>query len=153
MIFSGADATGFKEDARLTPMWFWTLSTGSVDNTSDNEETEAEEEDDEETSSKSSKTTGYVLEFDAARKIAQGLGAHLQNLNRLVEVKGDKARLLPVSERTDYLFGKEEAQAPTKRKNKDVKQLSLFDMAGNNEDEDNDWGEKTVPPLGNTIRE
>ncbi|NJM68837.1 MAG: DUF1156 domain-containing protein [Scytonema sp. RU_4_4] len=151
MIFSGADATGFEEDARLTAMWLWTLSTGSIDNTSDSNETEAEDEDDEETSSKSSKTTGYVLEFDAARKIAQGLGAHLENLNRLVEVKGDKARLLPVSERTHYLFGKDEAQAPTKRKKKDVKQLSLFDIAGSIEDEDNDWGEKTVPPLGNTV--
>jgi putative DNA methylase len=27
MIFSGADATGFEEDARLTAMWLWTLST------------------------------------------------------------------------------------------------------------------------------
>lgn len=150
MIFSGADATGFEEDARLTAMWFWTLSTGSTDHTNDSSETEADDEDDEETSSKSSKTSGYVLEFDAARKIAQGLGAHLENLNRLVEVKGDKARLLPVSERTHYLFGKEEAQAPSKRKKKDVKQLSLFDIAGSNEDEDNDWGEKNVPQLGNT---
>jgi putative DNA methylase len=151
MIFSGADATGFEEDARLTAMWFWTLSSGSTDNTNDSSETETEaEDDDEETSSKSSKTSGYILEFDAARKIAQGLGAHLENLNRLVEVKGDKARLLPVSERTQYLFGKEEAQAPTKRKKKEVKQLSIFDIAGSNEDEDNDWGEKTVPPLGNT---
>ncbi len=150
MIFSGADATGFEEDARLTAMWFWTLSTGSTDNTNDSSEIETEDEDDEESSSKSSKTTGYVLEFDAARKIAQGLGAHLGNLNRLVEFKGDKARLLPVSERTHYLFGKDEAQAPTKRKKKDVKQLSLFDIAGSNEDEDNDWGEKNLPQLGNT---
>ena len=29
MIFEGADATGFEEDARLTAMWLWTLSTGS----------------------------------------------------------------------------------------------------------------------------
>ena len=28
MIFAGADATGFEEDARLTAMWLWTLSTG-----------------------------------------------------------------------------------------------------------------------------
>jgi len=84
MIFSGADATGFEEDARLTTMWFWTLSTSSIDNTSNSDETDVEE-DDEETPSKSSKTSGYVLEFDAARKIAQGLGAHLENLNRLVE--------------------------------------------------------------------
>jgi hypothetical protein len=27
MIFAGADATGLEEDARLTAMWLWTLST------------------------------------------------------------------------------------------------------------------------------
>ena len=32
MIFEGADATGFEEDARLTAMWLWTLSTGSNGN-------------------------------------------------------------------------------------------------------------------------
>ena len=26
MIFTGADATGFEADARLTAMWLWTLS-------------------------------------------------------------------------------------------------------------------------------
>ena len=25
MIFEGADATGFEEDARLTAIWLWTL--------------------------------------------------------------------------------------------------------------------------------
>ena len=28
MVFKGADASGFEEDARLTAMWLWTLSTG-----------------------------------------------------------------------------------------------------------------------------
>jgi putative DNA methylase len=28
MIFAGADTTGFEEDARLTAMWLWTLSSG-----------------------------------------------------------------------------------------------------------------------------
>ena len=27
MIFEGADASGFEEDARLTAMWLWTLHT------------------------------------------------------------------------------------------------------------------------------
>ena len=39
-----------------------------------------------------------MLEFDAARKIAQGLGIHLEKSPSIVEVKGDKARLLPVAE-------------------------------------------------------
>ena len=154
MIFSNADTTSFEEDARLTAMWLWTLSTGSTDNNSS--ESETDDEDDEETSSKTSKTGGYVLEFDAARKIAQGLGAHLEQLTRLVEVKGSTAKLLPVSERTQYLFGKEEAQTPSKTKgkkgkNKEPEQLNLFAVLGITEtEEDTDWGEKTVPQLGNT---
>ncbi len=76
MIFSDADATGFEEDARLTAMWLWTLSTGAVNGESGVEAAEEEsDDDDEESSGKSSKVSGYVLEFDAARKIAQGLGA------------------------------------------------------------------------------
>ena len=39
---------------------------------------------------------GFVLEYDAARKIAQGLGAHLEDLTSVVEVSGETARLLPV---------------------------------------------------------
>jgi adenine-specific DNA methylase len=30
MIFSGADATGMEEDARLTAMWLWTVAGGST---------------------------------------------------------------------------------------------------------------------------
>ncbi len=29
MVFKGADASGFEEDARLTAMWLWTLSAGA----------------------------------------------------------------------------------------------------------------------------
>ena len=65
-----------------------------------------------EESRKAAMLGGYLLEYDAARKIAQGLGAHLERLTSLVEVKGDKARLLPVSERTRHLFGKDEGKAP-----------------------------------------
>ncbi|MBO1062705.1 MAG: DUF1156 domain-containing protein [Aphanizomenon flos-aquae CP01] len=154
MIFDHADTTSFEEDARLTAMWLWTLSTGSTDNNSS--ETETDDEDDDETSSKTTKTGGYTLEFDAARKIAQGLGAHLEQLTRLVEVKGSTAKLLAVSERTKYLFGKEEAQTPSKTKGKKGKkkepeQLNLFPVLGITETEDDtDWGEKTVPQLGNT---
>lgn len=154
MIFSNADTTSFEADARLTAMWLWTLSTGNIDN-NDTSEPEPDDEDDE-TSSKTSKTGGFVLEFDAARKIAQGLGAHLEQLTRLVEVKGSTARLLPVSERTSYLFGKEESQTPSqtkgkKGKKKETEQLNLFAVLGIPEtEEDTDWGEKNVPQLGNT---
>ena len=71
-----------------------------------------------EVSGKGGKMTGFVLEYDAARKIAQGLGAHLESLTALVEVKGDKARLLPVSERTSYLFGQGVSTAAGKGRKK-----------------------------------
>ena len=132
MIFKDADAAGLEPDARLTAMWLWTLGTASPDingkvaaeeGTDDDTDTEGEE------GEKPSKISGFVLEFDAARKIAQGLGIHLDKSPSIVEVKGDKARLLPVAERTKYLFGKEAVDAPTtkkKPKKKDT-QLTLFE--------------------------
>jgi putative DNA methylase len=150
MIFEGAETTGFEEDARLTAMWLWTLSTGATNGNGDSTyeaETKDEEEDEEKPSSKT-KLSGYTLEYDAARKIAQGLGAHLEKLQSLVEVKGDKARLLPVAERTRALFGKDEATAPKAKKRK-KEQLSMFAEIEEAE-ESGTWGAKNVPQLGNT---
>lgn len=154
MIFAGArdaDVSGFEADARLTAMWLWTLSAG-VTTDADESVAEAQEEaeDDEETPGKSSKSSGFTLEYDAARKIAQGLGAHLEELTQLVEVKGDKARLLPVAERTKYLFGKEEAQAPRRGKKRE-KQAQLFDTLDDVEVEMGGWGDKSTPQLGDTV--
>jgi putative DNA methylase len=149
MIFEGGDATGFEEDARLTAMWLWTLSTGPNENGVVSSDDDGSEED-EESFTKKAKMSGFVLEFDAARKIAQGLGAHLEQLNTLVEIDGDKARLLPVSERARHLFGKDEGAPPTKRKGK-PKQLSLLDVIGEADESDGDWGEKTGSRFGNTV--
>jgi len=107
MIFSGADTAAFEEDARLTAMWLWTLKTGDADGASGNGEEDANPGDDAESGGKKAKTGGFVLEYDAARKIAQGLGAHLEVLSSLVEVTGETARMLPVAERAAFLFGKE----------------------------------------------
>jgi adenine-specific DNA methylase len=85
MIFDGVETTGLEEDARLTAMWLWTLSTGGNGSTEPSPEGE-EEDDDEESSSKPGSSGGYVLEYDAARKIAQGLGAHLEQLTSIIEV-------------------------------------------------------------------
>lgn len=113
MVFAGANTSDFAADARLTAMWLWTLT---------NDEAEAG-------SGQVVASSGYTLEYDAARKIAQGLGAHLEQLGHLVEVKGSSARLLPVSERTRYLFGQENLKAPTRRKAEPgAKQLSLLDQ-------------------------
>ncbi len=149
MIFEGADATGFEEDARLTAMWLWTLSTGTNGKGPATEASEVDEEE-EEAGTKKAKLSGYMLEYDAARKIAQGLGAHLERLTSLVEVSGETARLLPASERARHLFGKDEGAAPTKRKAK-PKQLSLLDELGEMEEESGGWGEKSAPKAGNTV--
>lgn len=84
---------------------------------------EAVEEEDEKAPSKS-KLSGFILEFDAARKIAQGLGVRLENLPGMVEIKGDKARLLPVSERAPYLLG-QEVLPVRKHKRDKTKQITL----------------------------
>jgi adenine-specific DNA methylase len=166
-IFKDADASGFEEDARLTAMWLWTLNAGAVVPTDgaeavpDADEAVAADdtdgEEDEEEGGGKKKSGGYVLEFDAARKIAQGLGAHLEQLAGVIEVKGDKARLLGVAERTRRLFGKDEADAPGngkaggKRKKKN-QQMSLFapEDLGQLEADAGGWGEKSVPALGAT---
>lgn len=121
MIFKDADAAGLEPDARLTAMWLWTLG-GMETNGNGKQETDGNGE-------KVLASTGYTLEFDAARKIAQGLGIHLEKSESIVEVKGDKARLLPVSERARFLFGKDDGSAVTarSRKKKSRKQLSLFE--------------------------
>lgn len=113
-IFKDADTTGFEEDARLTAMWLSTLNAGTANleqagDARDSEADDSPDEGEDEKSSVKGKPSGYILEFDAARKIAQGLGAHLEQMTDVVEVKGDKARLLSVGERTRKLFGKDEA--------------------------------------------
>lgn len=131
MIFKDADAAGLEPDARLTAMWLWTLGGGKPQASGEGEDGEEAENDEEEetTSKKGSKVAGFVLEFDAARKIAQGLGIHLEKSESIVEVKGESARLLPVSERTRHLFGKdaEEDTAKTRKAKKKAKQGSLFE--------------------------
>lgn len=148
MIFAGADASGFDPDARLTAMWFWTLSTGVPAEDANGEDGDEEGGEGEE-AERPAKVSGFVLEYDAARKIAQGLGAHLEQLTSVFEVKGDKARLLPVSERARHLFGKDEGRAPARR-GKAVKQKTLFDEADGEDGEEN-WGELNVSQAGATV--
>ena len=134
MVFEGADASGFEEDARLTAMWLWTITAS---NGSGNDEDQ----------SKQVRSSGYSLEFDAARKIAQGLGAHMDGLPHLVEIKGNRAKLLAVAERTKHLFGKEEA--PSLRKRKTAQQADLFAELEEVEEEI-DWGVASVHKAGET---
>lgn len=128
MIFKGADASGFEEDARLTAMWLWTLHTTA------NGDAEIDIDD------KGKALRGYSLEYDAARKIAQGLGVHLEDLHHLVETKGEIATLLSAAARTKYLFGSTSPSGP-KRRPKKKEQLTLnFTREIEELDEENaDW--------------
>jgi adenine-specific DNA methylase len=149
MVFAGADASGFEEDARVTAIWLWTLFAGK----NVNGDTEPEEADEEE-SSEATKAApqGYVLEYDAARKIAQGLGAHLESLPSLVEIKGDTARLLSVAERTRRLFGKESGETSMTTRRKKSAQLQLGFIAELEEiEQSSGWGTKGAPTLGVTV--
>lgn len=141
MIFEGADASGFEEDARLTAMWLWTLRTAAENGDKDDDAGEAKS------------IVGYDLEYDAARKIAQGLGAHLENLGHLVKVKGDTATLLSAGARTRYLFGKDAGEAPKGRKRKKIKQQK-FDFMGELkeiEEESGDWAGDLSGRAGSTV--
>jgi hypothetical protein len=142
LIFQDADAAGLEPDARLTAMWLWTLG-GRKDEgermkdeikdeggrIKDEEDEDNEAGDDDESRSFRLPPSSFILEFDAARKIAQGLGVHLEQCQSLVEVKGDKARLLAVAERTRYLFGKDgnsTSASGAKKARKTKQQLRLF---------------------------
>jgi len=150
MVFRDADASGFEPDARLTAMWLWTLKSSETNGTTSGEDDDEEAEEMEE-QSKKPKNGGFVLEYDAARKIAQGLGADLGGLQHLVEVSGDEARLLPVVERTKHLFGKDEAEAPRANRKKKSVQMDMFAALTESEDVEAIWKDKTVQRTGDTI--
>jgi putative DNA methylase len=158
LIFKDANAAGLEPDARLTAMWLWTLGgaskNGNEQSGSDDEQ-DSDGGDDENASSatgKSKLSGGFLLEYDAARKIAQGLGVHLEQSETLVEVKGDKARLLPVSERTQYLFGKgTKASESNIGRKKKVKQQMLFDQLDEVDAAESGWTDLKGPTAGNTV--
>jgi len=112
LIFQGAETQGLEADARLTAMWLWTISAGGDHPSEEDEGTEIV-------------STGFNLEFDAARKIAQGLGAHLEKMPNIVEIKGNNARLLPVSERVSYIFQTDQKMRKDTQEEK-IKQSTLF---------------------------
>ena len=149
LVFKDADTAGFEPDARLTAMWLWTLKGGeSTTEGTENPEQEGET-DDGETGKAGYAKGGFVLEYDAARKIAQGLGAHLEDLHSLVEVSGETARLLPVAERARSLFGKDEGKAAPVRRKREP-QLELFRARPEGVATEPDFGETKVESVGKT---
>ena len=154
MIFKDPDTAGLEPDARLTAMWLWTLGASSGNASADDSE-ESEEEDADGESSKAAKVSGFTLEFDAARKIAQGLGVHLEKSPSVVEVKGDTAKLLSVAERVKYLFGKDAettVTGKTPRKKKQPVQQSLFaELQAAESAAQTEWGDVQGPKPGITV--
>lgn len=126
MIFEDADTSGLEPDARLTAMWLWTLAgTRATEETAtDVDPQESETNDIEEVES----AGRYVLEFDAARKIAQGLGARLDELATLVAVSGPTARLLAVSERAGVLLAGDASPKPLTRRSRGDRQSEMFSV-------------------------
>lgn len=146
-IFAGVNTEGFEPDARLTAMWLWTLSAPQANGDDGAHEDESDGEDDPRAPAKKTAKGGFVLEYDTARKIAQGLGAHLEKLDSLIEISGDKARLLPVSERTQYLFGNDQVPAPVGKKKS---QMDLFTELSKSDDAESAWSETIVASAGET---
>jgi len=126
MLFEDAETQGFEEDARVTAIWLWTLASEPMSGSSISVN---EEDDEDEEAEKSGKAKGgFTLDSDTANRIAQSLGADIHALADIIEVKGDKSRLLSVRERAEKLFKKQEKagkQAAKKKKNDD--QMTLFD--------------------------
>ena len=155
-LITGSDLSTLESDARITAMWLWTLNS-SASGTDGGDDGDGEDAaDEEESGGKASAKGGFGLEYDAARKIAQGLGASLEDMKAVVEVKGDQARLLPVAERTAYLFGKDQASAPDQTgrgKKKKAAQMDLFaELTGAEATEaESVWEEKTVSKPGATV--
>lgn len=150
MVLQDADTAGLEPDARLTAIWLWTLSDSSCSAPSENEQEELTAEADEEGGVPSKKLSGFTLEFDAARKIAQGLGARLEELTGVVEVKGETARLLPISERVRILFGKREETKSSGKKSQKKTQLSLFQELEEAAEEQG-WDKSGSPKPGLTV--
>jgi len=148
MIFEGADATGFEPDARLTAMWLWTLARGQPSDSG----TTGKKVADGDGGQGGKIVPGYSLEYDAARKIAQGLGAALDQMGDLVEVKAGNARLLSVAERAKTLFGKaDKLVTPRKGRKRAKAQLSLDFMAElDTAEQEGDWSGQGLPTPGAT---
>jgi hypothetical protein len=148
LMFSDADAAGLEEDARLTAMWLWTLAGPQPTPDESSAAADAVEEGDDDEEAATAGANGFSLEYDAARKIAQGLGVHMEQLEHVVEINSTTARLLSVSERTGHLFGKKE-EAPTAKRVAKKKQMALFadlDEAATAQG----WGEVGAPKAGTT---
>jgi adenine-specific DNA methylase len=125
MLFDDAATEGFEPDARVTAIWLWTLASKvdtSVKETKKNDD-EGTDEDEEKSKTKG----GFSLDSDTANRIAQSLGADIHDLYEIIEVKGDKSRLVSVRERMEKLFKANDTAEKKTKKRKNENQARLFD--------------------------
>lgn len=147
MIFDEAQTARLEEDARITAIWLWTLASDRAGAPVPDERTGDAPASDGGDSDVAAASDGFSLEYDAARKIAQGLGARLEQLPHVVEVKANQARLLSVAERTKHLFAGAEGAVRPKRSPK--KQMGLFAEMQEAADAQG-WGERGAPKAAAT---
>lgn len=111
-LATGRETIGFiEDDARLSAIFLWTLqSTNAQDSgaTSEDSEEEGAERDTRAEGDTARKAPGYSLMYDIVRRFAQPLGIHLEDWEgRVIETEKGVVRLLPVAERTQFLFERE----------------------------------------------
>ena len=109
------------EALRLTAIWFWVMKEANgngngrakEDTTRHAEEpSEADDDDAEENGQPAvtKKAQGFAMEFDAARKLAQGLGADLAELSKpggILAIQGNVAMMVAIQRREERLVGKQ----------------------------------------------
>jgi len=150
LVISDADAKSFEEDARITATWLWTMSTGDALNSEEDEEIGDDDDDDE--NEKKIISKGYSIEADTARLLAQGLGSSLIDLSSIIIIKGNKATLIPVLDRTPYLFGSAGIQnQPTRRKKKEVQLTMSFENVEPDVESIYEMPELKVEQFGKTV--
>ena len=107
-------AGALEEDARLTALFLWTLQSSGSDGAGANGDPTDSDGDDEDgaVANGGRREPGYRMLYDVTRRFAQPLGIHLDDWkSRIIEIDKGVVRLMPVSERSEQLFGSVGASA------------------------------------------
>ena len=129
----------YGEDARLTALFLWTLnSSNDAWQLNGNNYLEVDEENDFEfDDSRAKNTNKYALPYDMVRRFCLPLGIRLDNwVGKIVEISKGVVYLVPVKNRTDQLLGKPVSSDLKLTKPRVVRQLSLFDLLNEAEEQE-----------------
>ena len=110
-----------EEDARLTALFLWTMKSTGEDSSDSN---------DIEDETQRVNRTKFSLPFDVTRRFAQPLGISLPDWeSRIIEIQKGVVRLIPVSDRSEQLFGESGADTIADQLESNLEsahQMSLF---------------------------